>query len=492
LALAIGLAFVFIAPVCKASALTVPAGCDAPSPANGGRKFYVDPVHGSMDNDGTQARPWLSLAEVVKPARKLFSTRNYTNYTTRPNELEAVNPIGLIKPGDTLVLLSGDHGDVDLRGLVNKDFIYIIGETEGTAIINSMRVVASSHWYFKGLKFQGARPEKTLYGGLVEVSGDSFHGPSDNIVFESNSFSAQDDVSRWSDGDWVSKPWPYALNTSGSCSTLISNHFYNVRNAAAIGGNNSLFEDNIVEYFGNDSLEIMASNLTIRHNLMREGHHSSEEALHADGIQGWTVKGATNRNVLIDGNTIINANSSDNNYLQGISIFDGLWDGLRITNNVIITNAWHGIALYGVDNAEVINNTVLPFRPAKLTTWINIHPAKNKRPSSNVVVRNNIAGEIIANGVNIKVDHNITSKGVSAAKAPKGFGATDSAEMSDNSNGVALEPLFVSFDRSQAVFDLRLAPDSVAIKTGSSDGAPAFDRDGRPRKAPIDIGAYAR
>ncbi len=86
---------------------------------------------------------------------------------------------------------------------------------------------------------------------------------------------------------------------------------------------------------GNDGLNIMASNLTISHNIIRSGHHSPAEGLHADGIQGWTLKGATNRNVRIEGNFVTDLNQSNNNYMQGISIFDGKWDGVEVSETLL-------------------------------------------------------------------------------------------------------------------------------------------------------------
>ena len=69
-------------------------------------------------------------------------------------------------------------------------------------------------------------------------------------------------------------------------------------------------------------------------------------------IQGWSIGEATNRNVVIDSNSIINLNPADDNILQGISIFDGHWDGLTISNNLVINDAWHAISLWGVENAS--------------------------------------------------------------------------------------------------------------------------------------------
>ncbi len=237
---------------------------------------------------------------------------------------------------------------------------------------------------------------------------------------------------------------------------------------------------------------ITASNLTIRHNIIRSGHHSPTETLHADGIQGWTLKGATNRNVRIEGNIVTDFDQSDNNYMQGISIFDGKWDGVEIINNVVVTNTWHGVALYGVENAKVINNTVLPSRPEKFMTWIMVHPGKDKRPSSNVVVRNNIAGQIIVGGLNVEADHNIAVGRIHGLQLRNVDPATMSATFSSNLENVPPDMLFRNFDIVGGALDLRLAPKSPALRAGSAEGAPALDIDGRPRKPPIDIGAYAR
>ena len=47
-------------------------------------------------------------------------------------------------------------------------------------------------------------------------------------------------------------------------------------------------------------------------------------------------------------------------------------------------------------------------------------------------------------------------------------------------------------DNASGNYDLRPKADSPAIGAGNSDGAPPVDITGKPRVAPIDIGAYAR
>jgi hypothetical protein len=236
----------------------------------------------------------------------------------------------------------------------------------------------------------------------------------------------------------------------------------------------------------------MASDLTLRHNIIRSGRHSPAEPMHADGIQGWSLKGATNRNVRIEANMVIDTSQSDNNYMQGISIFDGQWDGMEVVNNVVLTNTWQGVALYGVNNARVVNNTVVPARRNKYMTWIVVRAGKEKRPSSHVVIRNNIAGQITAGGVDVEADHNIVLTGVSPARTPNSDVASAPAKFSFTLDQVPLESLFKRFDMTIPAYDLRLAPQSLAREAGSADGAPSTDVEGRLRTPPIDIGAYAR
>ena len=71
------------------------------SAARGAQTFYVDPENGSMNNDGSAAAPWRTLAEVV--ASKLVR----------------------IKGGDTILLRSGYHGEVQLSGAYNDEVVTV-------------------------------------------------------------------------------------------------------------------------------------------------------------------------------------------------------------------------------------------------------------------------------------------------------------------------------------------------------------------------------
>ena len=123
---------------------------------------------------------------------------------------------------------------------------------------------------------------------------------------------------------------------------------------------------------------------------------------------------------------------------------------------------WHGISLYGAYNCRIINNTVIdPNKTKPGPCWIRITDHKNKTPSTNSVIRNNIAPSIkVAEGVS--EDHNFEIES---------FGS-----------------VFVDWQ----AFNLRLIPGAPVIDSGSSELAPIIDFDGnaRPSGNGIDIGAF--
>jgi parallel beta-helix repeat protein len=137
-----------------------------------------------------------------------------------------------------------------------------------------------------------------------------------------------------------------------------------------------------------------------------------------------------------------------------------------VENNVVITNHWHGISLYGVRDSRIVNNTVIDVdseRPGP--PWIMVNDHKDGTPSENVVVRNNLATSFDLEGTSITSDHNVTLTGDLAA-------------------------YFV--DPTPPAWNLRLLASSPALDVGSAELAPALDADRirRPQGAGFDLGAY--
>jgi parallel beta-helix repeat protein len=135
-----------------------------------------------------------------------------------------------------------------------------------------------------------------------------------------------------------------------------------------------------------------------------------------------------------------------------------------IENNVIMTDHWHGISLYGAINCRIVNNTVCDLNTVDPgPPWIMITSHKDGTKSTGCVIRNNLSTAVTNDGdATCVADHNIIIKN------PDDF--------------------FVGYQ----TFDLHLKAGCIAIDSGSSALAPAIDITGAPRpfgKA-VDVGAY--
>jgi len=455
------------------------AVCDAPA-AQTGRVFHVDPARGAYDGDGSAQRPWRSLAQVLDPARGLIAAPRLKR---RPDGGFALEPApnGPIRSGDVIELATGAYGDVKLIGYVNDRFISIAAAPGQAPVLHSLWIAGASHWLLRGLTFSAGSGESGPANAIVEADSHASLGASDHIAFIANRFFAAETVTDWRPEDWVTRPKNYGLVSQARCALFRGNEFFNLRNALDVGGDESLIEDNVIHDFGNDAVDFHASGVTIRRNHISASRHTPAEPLHPDAIQGWALHGATNRDILIDGNVIANLNPAEDNEMQGVSIFTDRWEGVTVQNNAIATNAWHGIALYGVRGAKVINNTLAATRPGR-DSWIMIHDSADHSVRGDAIARNNIATAMVIENADVALDHNVTAKPIRVQKQ---------ARVADGGgNNVApLAPLFRRFAPASGSVDLHLA---AAPPPGAAEGAPERDADGRLRVAPVDPGAYVR
>ena len=419
----------------------VAAGCDVPSDRFA-HAYYVDPATGSMSNDGSQSAPWRTLSEVFSDGL-IYS---------------AQTPHGIVKPGDVIYLRSGNHGAVTAN-VANAGFITVTGEAGASPVITQLTESTGSHWVFERIIFRDEAPGPDSYIRLVNLWGG------DNIVLRKNLLETQPDVSAWTAQDWQNKG-VQGIDDRATCATFQGNVLHNLRTGMGISADNALVQGNVIDNFADDAMDIPASNLVIKGNLI-ENSHAIGDGIHTDAVQGWTIGGATNHDILVDSNMILVSTVPNpplpNPGLQGIDEFDGKWRNFTVTNNVVVTSAWHGIALYGVSGARIVNNTVLA--TSTNTTWIGVFDSKTGTAPQNNIVRNNIA-----------TTYNLATSGVTA---------------DHNLKASRPHSLFVRFDLPAASYDLHLAPGSAAIGAGTALDAPPYDITGRPRVPPIDDGAYA-
>lgn len=402
------------------------------------------------------------------------SARRPSSYPSISAALQAA------KPDDTIALVTGDYGELSLKGSNRSGFITIAAAQGQSPRFTKIRITGASRWRLTGLTVSGFAA--TTEGTLVAISA------SDNIVFDNNALHSQPGTMAWNRYVPGSPDTPsHGISARQSfCISIQDNNIRNIFTGVDFGGdqqnNNGKFflvSGNTINNFAGDGIDHYGSHVRILNNRITDAHNLCDnKCVHSDGIQGWVYNRLpmVNTDIAVDSNTIIAQTRPDlaspTTTLQGITIFDGKWDGVKITNNLVIVNAWHGITLNRVNNGAIINNTVAPVNTGNMKPWIMSNRGRDDPTFGNVIIRNNIwwgkSGPPPATPTpGIIGDHNVTLPGASFTEA------------------------FVKFDLDRFDFDMRPSRRSPLIGAGSRDGAPAADIEGRPRTGAIDVGAYA-
>ena len=394
------------------------------------------------------------------------------------------------RPGDTVALMTGAYGELAIDGINQNGFITIAAAPGQTPRFTKITVGGSkpaSHWRLTGLTVSSMSPPangKWVHNQLILVSD------SDNIVIDHNNVSSKEGVMEWLPelpGSPVADAPSHGIGArQSSCVSIVENHLHNLFHGIDFGGDQTddhgkyfLVSGNSIDNFAGDGIEHYGSHVRIENNRITDGHDvCNNQCVHSDGIQGWNYNNLPvhNSDVVIDGNVIIAqitpGLAMPIDALQGITIFDGSWDDVRVFNNLVVVDAWHGITFNGVRTGAIVNNTLAPANPAR-NTWIMVNRGKKDPPETvyDIVVRNNVVPGLLKGGPAVPggtSDHNMALRTVD-----------DFADA------------FVKFDPEHFAYDLHLVRRSPVIGEGSAEGAPATDIEGKPRHRPIDIGAYA-
>jgi len=371
----------------------VPAGCARLEKQENFHSFYVDPAAGSMKNDGSASAPWSTLEDVV--AANLFYERGK-------------NSSAPIHPGDVIYLRSGNHGSPRFYGIVNSNFVTVKAAPGQVPTVAHLEVNGVGKFIFQGITFA-----HTSNAILARIDQTSNFGASKDIVFIENTLYANLNVSSWTQADWVRNA-PFAgFLTAGSCISILNNHFSNLKNGMQIYSDDTIVAGNTIDFFGDDGIDIVGSNVTVKNNIITNNLNIND-GNHNDGIQGWTFGDKTNSNVVISGNLVLNSVKTlpFPGSMQGISIFDGAWKNVRITDNIVASNLWHGISLYAsvsMSDAAVANNVVVASDNAHCQTWLGVFKGSSGMVPINISVTDNLVSnlKITTPGVIASQNHRI-------------------------------------------------------------------------------------
>ena len=430
------------------------------------KDFHVDPTKGANSGDGSSAKPWKTLEEVI--AANLVETQNWESLPyAAGKKLKAKNAGAPIKAGDRIVLYSGYHGEVTISGHYNASAITIAPASGAKPELSKLVVQSSSNWIIEGLHVNRELAAKYDNSTLVSVSNHNHSGPVNDVTISGFSIRSVSDTSSWTASDWDSKA-ANGISVGGKNITITGNLIEDVDFGISSGATGSLIEKNTVNRFSGDGLRGLGDYTTFQYNLVKNCYDVN--ANHDDGFQSWS-RGSDGKvgtgevvGVTLRGNMFINYEDEKQPMrctLQGIGMFDGMFRDWVIENNVVITDHWHGITLLGAINALVVNNTVLDVNGEKPgPPWIKVGDHKNGTPSTGVV-RNNLTTDL----------------------ANEGNGVTEDANMIiDDAKKFFVAP----------PYDVHLLATAPAIDKGASDKAPSIDIEGipRPQGSAHDVGAY--
>ncbi|CAA6830331.1 MAG: Unknown protein [uncultured Aureispira sp.] len=430
-----------------------------------GSTFYIDPMNGSDQGDGSFTAPWQTLENVI--SSNLIESRAYvTPYDQNAPQIVDKNIGAPIQVGDTIMLYSGLHGELFLDNYINSDFITIKAVANNIPIIKNAHIRAGEKWRLEDVTISSEPYNQYINNKLVFLESHTWQGPVSTIeIINCHVFSS---VTPWTvANDWITKA-SGGIIIRGDSILIKDNVLENVILGITMEGQYIHVIGNSVTNFSADGIRIIGSNNLVESNTIKNCYNV--DGNHDDGIQSYTTGGAVVDNNIVRRNVILNyedPNQPLSGPLQGIGCFNGPFNNWIVENNLVIVNHWHGISFYGGNNCQIINNTVLDPTP-DLTpgpAWIKIEDLSGN-PSLNCMVKNNVS-----NSLEISPNSNTTQGNNKQLSS-----------YTDYSNN------FVDYEN----IDFHLLQNSSLIDSADLMVSPSIDLDGmsRPQGSSSDIGAY--
>lgn len=355
-------------PPSNTSGFDLYPGCSAPS-GSFSRTLYIDAVNGiDAASSGSASVPYRSISYVISQK--------------------------IIQPGDHVIVRAGSYTGLSLSSgnspaLASSNswvwFDFKVGsDVDGVSINGVSKILIT-----------GAKIHKTSGDIVSVVSGN------DIIVANNSIYSSLANPETLTVAEWMSLG-NAVLNRNGLCNAFNENIVRNVRfgftmYSDSVNPINAMVSGNDLKGFSADASRAVASNVTYRNNVFADGYASMADgdSNHDDFFQGFVKVGlASQSNILVENNIMLDRTAGHANLTsdyQGISIFDGLFYNVTVRNNVIVTGAYHGLGMYGVNGLLVENNTLISSNTSGKVPWLGAFYSKTGVAPVNNIFRNNIA-----------------------------------------------------------------------------------------------------
>ncbi len=266
---------------------------------------------------------------------------------------------GKVDGGETLLLMDGKYGSVKLYNLAMASPVIIRSQNGKKAHMDSVEITGTTkNLILQNLSVWPSSPDIIVKNLVVTAATTSL------ITIEGLLMYSHPDAPnylKWSEADWNDRK-VNGIRLNGSNSTARGNTLVATYSGLTSTGHQNRFESNIVDGFNGDGMRGLGQNNIFVRNLVR--NCVDTDTNHDDGFQAWVNSSTKPTGLVLDGNFILEWVATPKDHplrcrLQGIGLFDGIYRNLTIVNNVVSATQYHGISIYGADNAIIANNTVV-------------------------------------------------------------------------------------------------------------------------------------
>jgi hypothetical protein len=423
-----------------ASNAPVYPGCPLPPTSYGHVWHFADAAHGGLTQtaggDGSLAHPW-DNPNALFGAKISGTPSPIPGYSTILLNTVPGGSSGPVSAGDE-ILLNGSFGAISAgypfnsdQQIINSPALTFAPEPGDTATFASLTISGGTGFVFNGFNIQ------SLAAGsfLVLIQDDHIGVANSNIVFENMNISSAPIATAltWNAATWQANAGQ-GISFSGSnnganltCASIVNSHVFVVRdpsNAAIfLGADDSLAQNNQVDYVSNSGIGYQASGVAILgntvQNIFNAGYGDSKA-----GVQGYSFNGAgvAFSNITISRNKItqdIDAALPPPPSFNGIVAYVGDWTNVSIYDNLIASSGNWSINAGNVHNGIIANNSTIDGKNTAEENGqvLQLFVGQSDQGtaghsgliSSNVRVTNNIAPTFQIFGSNVQADNNIAT-----------------------------------------------------------------------------------